>query len=72
MLDQYVTLNSIVMSRISYEPGEMKRFGFSFARLRLLALKYVQKKSLLNVMESFFDRMCIVNDPKFYWKNKKL
>lgn len=41
---------SITMSRdmLSYEPGEMKRFGFSFARLRLLALKYVQKKSLLN------------------------
>ena len=39
---------SAVMSRdmLSYEPGEMQRYGFSMARLRLLALKYVQNRSL--------------------------
>ncbi len=41
---------SITMSRdmLSYEKGEMERFGISLARLRLLILKYIQKKSLLN------------------------
>lgn len=41
---------SVTMSRdmLSYEKGEMKRFGLSIARLRLFILKYVQKKSLLN------------------------
>ncbi|WP_051416422.1 glycosyltransferase family 1 protein [Asinibacterium sp. OR53] len=39
---------SVVMSRdmLSYEKGEMKRFGLSFARLRLIALKYVQAFSM--------------------------
>jgi glycosyltransferase involved in cell wall biosynthesis len=39
---------SVVMSRdmLSYEKGEMERFGFSMARLRLLALKYVQARSM--------------------------
>ena len=41
---------NVTMSRdmLSYEKGEMKRFGISVARLRLFILKYVQKKSLLN------------------------
>ena len=39
---------SITMSRdmLSYEKGEMKRFGFSMQRLRLFALRYVQNYSL--------------------------
>ncbi len=39
---------AVTMSRdmLSYEPGEMQRFGFSKARLRLLALRYVQNASL--------------------------
>ncbi|MGV3684499.1 MAG: glycosyltransferase family 4 protein [Daejeonella sp.] len=39
---------SVVMSRdmLSYEPGAMARYGFSFARLRLLLLKYMQANSL--------------------------
>jgi len=31
---------------LSYEPGEMKRFGLSRARLRLLLLRYIQSRSL--------------------------
>ena len=47
---------SITMSRdmLSYEKGEMKRFGISIARLRLILLKYVQKKSLLNSNGAIF------------------
>lgn len=39
---------AITMSRdmLSYEPGEMKRFGVSFQRLRLIVLKYAQNYSL--------------------------
>lgn len=39
---------SLVMSRdmLSYEPGEMQRYGISKARLRLLLLKYVQAWSM--------------------------
>lgn len=39
---------AITMSRdmLSYEPGEMKRFGISFQRLRLIVLKYAQNYSL--------------------------
>lgn len=39
---------AITMSRdmLSYEPGEMERFGLSLARVRLLALRYVQNRSL--------------------------
>lgn len=35
---------SVVMSRdmLSYEPGEMKRYGFSYSRLRLQILKIIQ------------------------------
>jgi glycosyltransferase involved in cell wall biosynthesis len=39
---------SVTMSRdmLSYEPGEIERYGFSKARLRLIALRYVQNASL--------------------------
>jgi glycosyltransferase involved in cell wall biosynthesis len=39
---------SVVMSRdlLSYEKGEMARFGYSLSRFRLLALKYVQILSM--------------------------
>src|SRR5690606_8785660 len=38
---------SITMSRdmLSYEPGEMKRYGFSKKRLRLEFLRYIQNRS---------------------------
>ena len=40
----------IVMSRdmLSYEKGEMKRFGLSVARIRLILLKYIQAFSMKN------------------------
>lgn len=39
---------AIVMSRdmLSFEPGEMSRFGLSFARVRLLLLRFIQVDSL--------------------------
>jgi len=39
---------AVTMSRdmLSYEPGEIERYGFSVARLRLIALRYVQNSSL--------------------------
>lgn len=39
---------SVTMSRdmLSYEPGEIDRFGFSKARLRLILLRYMQNRSL--------------------------
>ncbi len=39
---------SVTMSRdmLSYEPGEMERFGLSISRLRLVTLRYVQNASL--------------------------
>ncbi|HKQ13569.1 MAG TPA: glycosyltransferase [Steroidobacteraceae bacterium] len=39
---------SVVMSRdmLSYEPGEMERYGLSKARLRLQLLRYIQARSL--------------------------
>ena len=47
---------AITMSRdmLSYEKGEMKRFGWSLQRLRLLILKYVQNYSLKNSLASIF------------------
>ena len=41
---------SVTMSRdmLSYEPGEIERYGFSFARLRLILLRYIQNRSLRN------------------------
>ncbi len=46
----------LVMSRdmLSYEPGEMKRYGFSKSRLRLLLLKYVQAYSLRKAESAIF------------------
>ena len=39
---------SVTMSRdmLSYEPGAIELYGFSLARLRLLALRYMQNRSL--------------------------
>lgn len=39
---------SVTMSRdmLSYEPGEIKRYGLTKARLRLIALRYVQNAAL--------------------------
>lgn len=39
---------AVTMSRdtLSYEPGEIKLYGFSIARLRLIILRYVQNRSL--------------------------
>ncbi|MES2987625.1 MAG: glycosyltransferase [Pseudomonadota bacterium] len=39
---------SVTMSRdmLSYEPGEIERYGWSKARLRLLLLRYIQNRSL--------------------------
>jgi glycosyltransferase involved in cell wall biosynthesis len=47
---------SVTMSRdmLSYEPGEMQRYGLGFARLRLKLLRYVQNKSLRNCTGSIF------------------
>lgn len=47
---------SVVMSRdmLSYEPGIMEKYGFSFARLRLLLLKYIQANSLKNATGAVF------------------
>lgn len=40
----------ITMSRdmLSYEPGEIERYGFSKARVRLILLRYIQNQSLKN------------------------
>lgn len=47
---------SIVMSRdmLSFEPGEMKRYWFSKAWLRLLLLRYVQVSSLRHAAGALF------------------
>lgn len=47
---------SITLSQdmLSYEPGEMERFGLSKARMRLLALKRVQNKSLQSASGAIF------------------
>jgi glycosyltransferase involved in cell wall biosynthesis len=47
---------SIVMSRdmLSYEPGEMRRYGLSKAWLRLWLLRYVQARSLRRARGSIF------------------
>ncbi|NTW68497.1 MAG: glycosyltransferase family 4 protein [Chlorobiaceae bacterium] len=39
---------AVTMSRdmLSYEPGEITRYGFSLARLRLILLRYMQNRSL--------------------------
>ena len=47
---------SVVMSRdmLSYEKGEMQRYGWTKARLRLLALKYIQARSLKQANGAIF------------------
>lgn len=47
---------SVVMSRdmLSYEPGEMRRYGFSKAWVRLLLLRYVQARSLKRARGAIF------------------
>ena len=47
---------SVTMSRdmLSYEKEEMYRYGFSRSLLRLLIIKYVQNKSLLNASGTIF------------------
>lgn len=47
---------AVTMSRdmLSYEPGEIERFGISKARLRLIALRYVQNASLKNADGAVF------------------
>jgi glycosyltransferase involved in cell wall biosynthesis len=47
---------SVTMSRdmLSYEKGEMKRFGFSLERARLIILKYIQNYSLRKSVAAIF------------------
>ena len=47
---------NIVMSRdmLSFESGEMQRYGFSFARFRLFLLQYMQVSSLRNATGVIF------------------
>jgi glycosyltransferase involved in cell wall biosynthesis len=47
---------STTMSRdmLSYEPGEMQRYGFSMSRIRLSILKWVQNRSLTNSTSAIF------------------
>jgi glycosyltransferase involved in cell wall biosynthesis len=47
---------SVTMSRdmLSYEPGEIERFGFSKARLRLILLRFMQNRSLRNCDGAIF------------------
>jgi glycosyltransferase involved in cell wall biosynthesis len=47
---------SAVMSRdmLSYEPGEMRRYGASKARLRLILLRYIQASSLKRADAAIF------------------
>lgn len=47
---------SITMSRdmLSYEPGEIERFGYSRARLRLVLLRYIQNRSLRQANGAIF------------------
>lgn len=47
---------SVTMSRdmLSYEKGEMERFGLSFQRIRLILLRYIQNFSLTNSTAAIF------------------
>lgn len=47
---------AVVMSQdmLSYEPREMRRYGLSFGRLRLLALKYIQASSMKRAVGVIF------------------
>ena len=47
---------SVTLSQdmLSYEPGEIKRYGISKARLRLILLRYIQNNSLKNSTSAIF------------------
>ncbi|HEY6921905.1 MAG TPA: glycosyltransferase family 1 protein, partial [Steroidobacteraceae bacterium] len=47
---------SVVLSQdlLSYEPGEMRRFGISKARIRLILLRYIQARSLKRATAAIF------------------
>ncbi|HRK57589.1 MAG TPA: hypothetical protein PLQ67_08725, partial [Burkholderiaceae bacterium] len=47
---------AVTMSRdmLSYEPGEIERYGLSKARLRLIALRYVQNAALRSADGAIF------------------
>ena len=47
---------AVTMSRdmLSYEPGEIERFGFSKARVRLVLLRYMQNMSLKEAVGAIF------------------
>lgn len=47
---------SVVMSQdmLSYEPGEMRRYGVSRGRARLILLKYIQARSLKRARAAIF------------------
>ena len=49
-------LPSVVMSRdmLSYEPGEMRRYGLSKARVRLILLRYIQARSMKRATATIF------------------
>ena len=51
---QFFPAVTISQDMLSYEPGEMKRFIFSKAWLRLLLLRYVQSRSLKNSIGAIF------------------
>ncbi len=45
---------TISQDMLSYEPGEMKRYGLSKSRLRLLLLRYIQSSSLKRAKGAIF------------------
>jgi glycosyltransferase involved in cell wall biosynthesis len=62
---------SITMSRdaLSYEKGEINRYGFSKSRLRLIVLRYIQNHSLKNSDGSIFLTKYISNLIQTYTGN---
>lgn len=46
----------VTMSRdmLSYEPGQMNKYGYTFSFLRLIAIKYIQNSSLKNSTGAIF------------------
>ena len=42
----FFTAVTLSQDMLSYEPGEIRRYGISKARLRLIILRYVQNNSL--------------------------
>jgi glycosyltransferase involved in cell wall biosynthesis len=45
---------AISQDMLSYEPGEMRRYGFSKARLRLILLRYIQASTLRRADAAIF------------------